>query len=102
MNIRWIGILLTSMALLIFLAACSSVPTSTSTATSPGSITPLDGATLLQQRCSVCHPLTFVERSRHSAADWKLIVGLMASRGAQLSPGEEAVVVSYLAANFGQ
>ncbi|HSB66247.1 MAG TPA: hypothetical protein VLD65_06685, partial [Anaerolineales bacterium] len=89
------------LALLIMLTACTSGPT-TSTPSSPSSTASQDGATLVQERCSTCHPLTFVERSRHSATDWQAIVGMMISRGAQLTPQQETSVVSWLASNFGQ
>ena len=83
---------------LIFAVACAS----TTSSPTPVSTTTLDGATLLQQRCAVCHPLSFVEKSKHTAADWKLIADVMISRGAQLTPEEETSVVNYLSANFGQ
>jgi hypothetical protein len=50
----------------------------------------------------VCHPLSRVESTKHTAADWKTIVDMMISRGAQLTPEEAIVVVNYLATNFGQ
>jgi hypothetical protein len=62
----------------------------------------LDGATLVQERCTVCHPLTFVEKSKHTAADWKLIVDTMIGRGAKLTSDEETLVVNYLAATYGK
>ncbi len=99
MNNRSIVIILTLLALLIFITACSS---GTPAVTTPASSSTLDGATLLQERCSVCHPLTYVERARHTAADWKIIVDMMIGRGAQLTSDEEGAVVSWLAANYGK
>ena len=99
MKNRSIAIILTLLALLIIITACSSA---TPAVTAPASSSSLDGATLLQERCSVCHPLTYVERTRHTAADWKIIVDMMISRGAQLTSEEEGAVVSWLAANYGQ
>ena len=95
------GIILCLLAMLILLTACSSGAT-TSPPTTPSSTGSQDGATLAQEHCSVCHPLTFVERSRHTASEWKIITDVMISRGAQLTPKEEATVVAWLAANFGQ
>ena len=101
MKKRWIIIFLTSLALLILVTACSSgAPSSTTSA--PSSTASQDGAALAQERCAVCHPLTFVERSRHTATEWKIIVDTMISRGAQLTPQEETTMVGWLAANFGQ
>jgi hypothetical protein len=98
MKNRWMPIVLTSLSVILFVTACSSGASNTT----PAATSSLDGATLVQERCSVCHPLSRVEGSRHTAADWKLIVDLMISRGAQLTPEEETVVVNYLATNFGQ
>jgi hypothetical protein len=98
MRNRWIYVLLTLLAVIIFATACSAAAPSNT----PAPTTILDGATLVQERCSVCHPLARIERTRYSAADWQTIVGLMVSRGAQLSPQEEAKVVSYLATTFGK
>lgn len=88
----------------IFFSACSSGPSGPQPASSltQTSTAPLDAATQVQERCSKCHPLTRVESTRHSAAEWKTIVDLMISRGAQLTPEEETVVVDYLATNFGK
>jgi len=98
MKNRWTTTLLAFLAVLIFATACASgTPTTT-----PASTTALDGATLIQERCSVCHPVAFVERSRHTTADWKLIVDTMISRGAQLTPEEETTVISFLTTKFGQ
>lgn len=93
-----ISILLAFLILLILTTACSS---GSSITTTPATTSSIDGATLVQERCSVCHPLTYVERSRHTAADWQIIVNMMVSRGAQLTPEEEITVVNWLAANFG-
>jgi cytochrome c-type biogenesis protein CcmH/NrfF len=98
MKNRTIITFLACMVLIILLSACSSATSSPQ----PASTTPPDGATLLQERCTVCHQLSFVERSRHTAADWKLIVDSMISRGAKLTPEEETLVVDYLSANYGQ
>ncbi len=89
------------LILLFVTTACSSGSSLTSTAT-PSSTSALDGASLVQERCSVCHPLTRVESSRHTATEWKTIVDTMIGRGAQLTAPEETVVVEYLSANFGQ
>jgi hypothetical protein len=98
MKNRWLPVVLTLLTVIIFVTACSSGASSTT----PAATSKLDGATLVQERCSVCHLLSRVEASRHTAADWKLIVDTMISRGAKLTPEEETVVVNYLSTNFGQ
>jgi hypothetical protein len=98
MKARLATIVIAFLVLLVFSSACSSG----SSNTTPASTAQLDGATLVQQRCSVCHPLGRVESSNHTPAQWNTIVNTMISRGAQLTPEEKTVVVDYLAANFGK
>jgi len=94
--------LLTISILVVLIAILIGSCTSSASSPTPASTTTLDGATLVQERCSRCHPLSRVESVRYSAADWQSIVSLMISRGAQLTPEEETVVVNYLATNFGK
>lgn len=98
MKRRLAAILFTLIAITVFTSACSSG----SSNTTPSSTSALDGATLVQERCSVCHPLSRVESASHTAAEWRTIVNTMISRGAQLNSEEEAAVVNYLTANFGK
>jgi ABC-type transport system substrate-binding protein len=131
MRNRGITTLFAVMVLIIFTTACSSgrpsatpasttalggttpistttlngttpVSTTTTSGTAPAATTAPVGATLIQERCTRCHPLTNIERSRHTAAEWKLLVDMMISRGANLTSDEESVVVNYLASNFGK
>jgi cytochrome c-type biogenesis protein CcmH/NrfF len=88
------------------IACSSSTPTTTSeppssTISSAPSTSTLDGATLVQQRCTVCHSLSRIESSHHSATEWQTIVDSMIQRGAQLTPEEETAVLNYLAATYG-
>jgi cytochrome c-type biogenesis protein CcmH/NrfF len=92
--------LLLAMIMMVIITACSSAASSTTAA--PAATTSQDGATLVQERCTRCHPLDRVESSKHTASEWKAIVDMMISRGAQLTSGEETAVVDYLAANFGK
>lgn len=93
---KWMAILFISLVMMI--SACSPGPSSKT----PAPTAVPDGATLLQERCSRCHPLARVERSHHNADEWKTIVDSMIGRGAMLTPEEETVVIEYLAANFGK
>ena len=101
MKNHWAVIILALLIIIILLSACSA-GTNPTTTTSPSSTTSLDGATLVQERCSRCHPLNRVESAKHTATEWKTIVDTMISRGAQLSPDEETIVVDWLTANYGQ
>jgi hypothetical protein len=98
MKPRTIVLLVILIVAIIFLSACSS---QASTA-SPGATSSVDGATLIQERCTKCHPLTRVVNSRYNAAQWKTIVDAMISKGAQVNPEEEPVIVNYLSANYGK
>jgi uncharacterized lipoprotein YajG len=100
MKNRLATLLLVVIIMTVLFTACSS-GSSGSTST-PVATTALDGATLVQQRCSRCHPLSRVTTARHTATEWQSIVNQMISRGAKLSPDEESVVVSYLAATYGK
>jgi len=86
------------LAMALVLSSCSS---GTSTPAATAAATP-DGATLVQERCSRCHPLARIERTSRTADEWQTIVGMMIARGAKLTPEEEAAVVAYLAATFGK
>ena len=101
MKTRSLTLILTILAIMLIVTACSS-GTTTTTSTSSNSSTTQDGATLLNERCTVCHTLSRVESSKHTAADWKTIVDTMIGKGAQLSSEEDTVVVNYLATKYGQ
>lgn len=101
MKNRMLVFCLTFLAVIFLITACSSRATTSPTAPSNSSAS-LDGATLVQERCTVCHSKSRAESARFTAADWKTIVDSMIMKGAQLTPEEETVVVDYLATNFGQ
>jgi hypothetical protein len=87
------------LAMLVLLAACgttiTAAPSSGGTANSA-----LEGQALLQQRCGVCHPVSRVTSAQKTADQWKKTVDRMIANGAQLSPQEGQVLVTYLAQNF--
>jgi len=89
--------LLALIALVLFLAACSS---GSSTRSTTPEATP-DGATLLQERCITCHPLSRVTSKHLSSVEWKSVVDSMVQRGASLTSDEQTVLIDYLAANVG-
>ena len=97
MKTRTTPLILTLLVLMLFLAACSS---GASTTTSP--TTALDGATLVQERCSKCHTLDRITSARGTAAEWTAVVQNMVAKGAQLTPEEETVVINYLSTTYGK
>ena len=70
----------------------------------PATATPetaqLDGATLVQQRCTTCHSITRIQRAHKDEAGWTSTVDRMIGYGAQLNDQEKAAVIAYLVANY--
>jgi cytochrome c5 len=110
---RKIGILSLIAAGLIVgvvLVACGS--TSTQPTQAPSSATPapgltqapppaLDGAALLEARCSVCHSVDRAKQAHKTLDQWDQTVTRMIGHGAQLTDAEKAALVDYLAKTYG-
>jgi len=62
----------------------------------------LDGAALVEQRCTVCHTRARIDDEDEDRDGWTEIVDRMISRGAQLSPDERLRVIDYLVATHGK
>jgi Quinohemoprotein amine dehydrogenase A, alpha subunit, haem binding len=95
-SISLISILLLTLLIGVFLASCGTSKT-TPTASSGGS---LDGQTLMQERCSVCHSTERITTAHMTADEWTSTVQRMISHGAQLNAQEEQTLIDYLAANY--
>jgi cytochrome c5 len=61
---------------------------------------PSDGETLVQERCTDCHPLTQATSWRGDESAWADVVDRMVAKGAQLTPEERRTVILYLAETF--
>lgn len=61
----------------------------------------LNGETLLETRCSVCHSADRTRQAKKTRAQWEQTVTRMIGRGAQLTEAEETVLVDYLAKTYG-
>jgi cytochrome c5 len=88
------------------LVACgsgSSQPTQASPSlTVPAAETPaLDGATLLDTRCSSCHSADRAKQAKKTPEQWDQTVTRMIGQGAQLTEAEKRVLVDYLAETYG-
>ena len=57
----------------------------------------VDGAKLLEERCSVCHKTEIPKNARKSRAEWDKTVSRMIDKGAKISPEEKKILVRYLA-----
>jgi cytochrome c5 len=60
----------------------------------------IDGVTLLNERCNICHTLDRIEKAKKSRADWERTVALMVNKGARLEKDEQAILIDYLAETF--
>lgn len=62
--------------------------------------TTLDGKSLLEDRCTVCHDLGRVERAKKTEEEWKATVERMVEKGAQLDEAEQELLIKYLAETY--
>jgi mono/diheme cytochrome c family protein len=102
-SVKMLAVSVVAFALLLAaaLAACGgetpqeepTTPAATATGT-------LDGAALVQDRCTQCHDLARVEGESASAEEWTAIVDNMVARGAQLDDQERQAVIDYLSEQF--
>ena len=61
---------------------------------------PGPGLDLMQRSCVGCHDIYMITAKRKTPDEWATIVGLMADRGAEVTPDEMQVIESYLSQNF--
>jgi len=61
---------------------------------------PGPGLQLIQRSCVSCHDLNTIIQKRRTPAEWADTLGLMADRGAEVTPDEMKVIEDYLAHNF--
>lgn len=62
----------------------------------------VDGETLLQDRCAVCHGLERTSRASKTREEWGVTVGRMVDKGAELTAEERDILVDYLTAMYGE
>jgi cytochrome c551/c552 len=61
---------------------------------------PGPGAALTMAKCSICHDITHVTRSRLSRDEWDDNIRVMIARGMPNEPAELAVILEYLATYY--
>lgn len=66
----------------------------------PGEPPPGPGLELIQRSCINCHDITMITSKRKTPDEWATLVGLMADRGAEVSPEEMQVIEEYLSQHF--
>jgi len=82
--------------------ANSSVAEVQSTRVTPDvEVSSLDGAAILEQRCTVCHSLDRVEMRKQTYEQWENTVDLMMKKGAFVLDTELEILLQFLADNYG-
>ena len=59
-----------------------------------------DGAALLEQRCSVCHPSARPKSKMKTAKEWEATVTRMMGKGAKLTEEEKQILVEHLSQTY--
>ena len=59
-----------------------------------------DGASLLEKRCSVCHPSARPKAAKKTQSEWESTVSRMIGKGAQLNDVEKKALVEYLGKTY--
>ena len=60
----------------------------------------VDGATLLQERCTVCHGLDRTTSAQKTREEWAQTVTRMVGKGAELNDGEQETLIDYLTETY--
>jgi hypothetical protein len=61
---------------------------------------PGPGLELIQRSCVGCHDIYMITTKRKTPDQWATTVGLMADRGAEITPDEMQIIEEYLSQNF--
>ena len=59
-----------------------------------------DGAALLEERCSVCHPSSRPKSKAKTPEQWEQTVTRMIGKGAKLTDEEKKTLVDYLSKTY--
>jgi len=91
-----------TLLLSVFISACggSTGEVAPTTEVNTEAETSIDGKTLLEERCTVCHTLDRVESASKSAAGWGLNVRDMVGKGAELNASEQETLIEYLSITY--
>jgi mono/diheme cytochrome c family protein len=97
-----IALLLVVVLSILFLAGCggSAQPAATTAPAAAPSQDTSQGQSLVENRCTVCHPLSQVTSQRKDRAGWTSTVQRMVGHGANLNADEQKLVIDYLVSAF--
>lgn len=59
-----------------------------------------DGANLLEERCSVCHPSSRPKSKQKTPEQWETTVNRMMGKGAKLSEEERVLLLDFLSKTY--
>ncbi len=59
-----------------------------------------EGANLLEERCSVCHPSSRPKSKQKTPEQWETTVNRMMGKGAKLSEEERAILLDFLSKTY--
>ena len=94
---KWYMVYVVAMLVFIlFAVSCSPAGTPAPTPTKDFSA----GKSLVENRCSTCHPVSQVQAARYNQEGWLSVIQRMVGKGAQLSPEQVQQVAEYLAATY--
>lgn len=83
------------------LAACApAAPQATVPPQAQPNTLAIDGAALLNDRCTACHNLDRVKNAKKTSAQWAETVTRMVGKGAKLNAVEQKALVDYLAKTY--
>jgi cytochrome c5 len=105
-NMRW-AVLVFVLVVAVGCGSGASTPTLAPTtgavaptATSGGAPSTVPGATLVNERCTLCHSLDRIQTAHKTEAEWTTTVSRMVQNGARLTAAEKSAVIQYLSATY--
>jgi len=94
--IRRLALAVLMIVVLATAVACGSKEPAATPEPTPGEATGLDGAAIMQEKCTVCHDLTRVQNAEYDAVGWADVIDRMVEKGADVSTDEAAALAEYL------
>ncbi|HEX2826329.1 MAG TPA: c-type cytochrome [Burkholderiales bacterium] len=92
--------LLPRAAALVALVCASILPLAAQQDAPSKTLLPGPGAALTMAKCSLCHDITHVTRSKLTRDEWDDNIKVMIARGMPIRPDEIAVVLEYLSTYY--
>ena len=101
-NKLMLGLVVAFIVVAGVLAACAPAAPQAQPTSPAGSAPGLDGAALVNSRCTACHNQDRIKQAKKTPDQWKATVTRMVvTNGAKLNADEQAAVIAYLAKTYG-